>query len=84
MAGASILQLRDTMSRIKADLGSVCVSEHENQLVYLHPPQQNHPSSHLHEPLHWRAKCDPKAYMLSLQSFQRKGVSLGYVGRIQT
>jgi hypothetical protein len=55
--------LRDTMSLIKADLGSVnvCVSEHGNQLVYLHPPQQNHPSSPLHEPLHWRAKRDPKA-----------------------
>ena len=28
LAGALILQLRDTMSLIKADLGSVCVSEH--------------------------------------------------------
>ena len=28
-----------------------------------------------------RAKCDPKAKMLFLQSFLRKGVSLGYVGR---
>ena len=24
-------------------------------------PQQNHPLSPLHEPLHWRAKRDPKA-----------------------
>ena len=32
-----------------------------NQLVYLHPPQQSHPLSPLHEPLHWRAKRDPKA-----------------------
>ena len=49
------------LKAIKADLGSVCVSEHGNQLVYLHPPQQNHPLSPLHEPLHWRAKRDPKA-----------------------
>ena len=33
----------------------------------------------LHEPLHWKAKRDPEAEMLSLQSFLRKGVSLGYV-----
>jgi hypothetical protein len=32
------------------------------------------------EPLHWRAKRDPKAKMLFLQSFLLKGVSLGYVG----
>ena len=42
---------------------------------------QNHPLSPLHEPLHWRAERDPKAKKLSLQSFLRKGVSLGYVGR---
>jgi len=34
--------------------------------------------------LHWRAKRDAKAKMLSLQSFLRKGVSLGYVGRNET
>ena len=61
MAGALILQLRDTMSLRKANLGLVCVSEHENQLVCLRPPQQNHPLSPLHEPLHWRAKRYPKA-----------------------
>ena len=38
--------------------------------------------SPLHDPLHWRAKRDPKAKMLSLQSFLRKGVSLAYVGSI--
>jgi len=31
-----------------------------------------------------RAKRDPEANMLSLQSFLRKGLSLGYVGRIKT
>ena len=31
----------------------------------------------VHEPLHRRAKRDPKAKMVSLQSFPRKGVSLG-------
>ena len=46
-------------------------------------PPQNQPLSPLHEPLHWRAKRDPKAKMLSLQFFLRKGVSLGYVERIQ-
>ena len=35
----------------------------------------------LHEPLHKRAKRDPKAKVLCLQSFLRKGVSLSYVGR---
>ena len=30
----------------------------------------------------WRAKRDPEAKMLSLQSFLRKGVSLGHVGSI--
>ena len=56
-------------------------SEHGNQLACLHPPQQKRPLSPLHEPLHWRAKRGPKAEMLSLQSFLRKGMSLGYVGR---
>ena len=42
--------------------------------------QQSHPLSPQHEPLHWRAKRDPKAKMLYLQSFVQKGVSLGYVG----
>ena len=45
-------------------------------------PQQKRPLSPLHEPLHWKAKRDPKAKILSLQSLPRKGVSLGYVGRI--
>ena len=38
---------------------------------------KDHPLSPLHEPLHWRAKRDPKAKMPSLQSFLRKGVSFG-------
>ena len=37
----------------------------------------------LHGPLHGRAKRDPKATMLYLQSLLRKGVSLGHVGRNQ-
>ena len=53
--------LRDTMSLRTADLGLVCASEHGNQLVYLHPTQQSQPLSPLHEPLHGRAKRDPKA-----------------------
>ena len=44
-------------------------------------PQQSHPLSLQHEPLHGRAKGDPKAQMLDLESFLRKGVSLGHVGR---
>ena len=35
----------------------------------------------LHEHLHWRAKRDTNAKMLSLQSFLRKGVSLGHARR---
>jgi len=50
------------------------------QSRFTQTPQQNHPLSPLHEPLHWTAKRDPEALMLSLQSFLRKGVSLGYVG----
>ena len=77
MVGTLVLPIRDSMSLIKADLGSACVSEHRNKLVCLHPPQQNHPLSPLHEPLHWRVKRDPKALMLSLQSFQREGRVVG-------
>ena len=46
----------------------------------VHLPPGLLPLTRLHEPLHWRAKHDPKATMLYLQSFLRKGVSLGYVG----
>ena len=80
MAGAPILQLRDTMSLRKADLGLVSVSEHGNQLVCLHKPQQSHPLSPLHEPLHWRAKKH-KCFFCS--PFYVEGVSLGHVGRNQ-
>jgi hypothetical protein len=30
---------------------------------------------------HWKARRDPEAKMLSLQSFLWKGVSLGHIGR---
>jgi hypothetical protein len=40
-----------------------------------------HPLSPLREPLHGRAKSDPKAKILYLQSFVRKGVWLGHAGR---
>ena len=36
MAGAFILQLRNTMSLIKAGLGSVCAIEHGNHAVIEH------------------------------------------------
>ena len=49
----------------------------------LQTPQQSHPLSPLHEPLHKRAKRDPNAKILSLQFFLRKGVSSGYVGSNQ-
>ena len=60
-----------------AVLGAVAVSYERGtpvQLLY----------AAIHEPVHWRAEHDPKAEMLYLQSFPRKGVSLGYVGRIKT
>jgi len=79
--GAPILQPWDTMSRIKAVLGSVC-GRVRSSFGIAQPPQRNHPLSPLHESLHRRAKRDPEAEMLSLQSFLRKGVSLGYVGSI--
>jgi hypothetical protein len=74
-----MLQPWDTMSLLKADLGSVRGRARSSGLTQ--PPQQSHPLSPLHEPLQWRAKRDPKAKMLSLQSFLRNGVSLGYGGR---
>ena len=67
MAGARILQLRDTMSLIEADLGSVC-GRVRSYFGITRPPQQNRSLSPLHEPLHWKAKRDPKAKMLSLCS----------------
>ena len=112
MAEALILQLRDAMSLKKADLGSVC-GRVRSYFGIARPPQQNRWLSPLHEPLHWKAKRDPKGKipslcspfygracrwdmfgeivtkwtktwnaikMLSLQSFLRKGVSLGHVG----
>ena len=48
------------------------------------PPQQSLPLSPLHEPLHWRAKRDMRAYIFFLQSFLRNGLSLGYVERIKS
>ena len=77
---ASKLQSWDTMSLMKADLGSVRGSEHRSGIAYLHPPQEDHPVPPLHEPLHWRAKRAPKARMLSLQSFLPNGVVLAHVG----
>jgi len=40
--------------------------------------QENQPVSSLHEPLHWRAQCGPKAKMLFLQIFstERRVVGL--------
>ena len=79
VVGALMLQPWDTMSLLKADLGSVRGRARSSGSTQ--PPQQSHPLSPLHEPLQWRAKRDPKAKMLSLQSFLRNGVSLGYGGR---
>ncbi len=76
------LQPWDTMSLIEADLGLVCVRA-RSYFGSNQTPQEDHPVPPLHEPLHWRAKRDPKAHMLSLQSFLRKGVVLAYVGSIQ-
>ena len=51
MVGDLMLQLRDTMSLIKADLGSVCVRV-RSYFGIAQTPQQSHPLSPLHEPLH--------------------------------
>ena len=68
------------MSLKTADLCSLCVAS-EILLGLLKCLNRTSP---LHEPLHWKAKRDPKANMLSLmlylQSFLRKNVSMGYVG----
>ena len=65
MAGAFILEVRDTMSLPKADLGSVCARARAIGLTQT--PQQNRPLSPLREPLHWKAKRDPKAAVLSTE-----------------
>jgi hypothetical protein len=70
-----MLQPWDTMSLRTADLGLVCVRA--RALGLTQTPQQSHALSPLHEPLHWRAKRDPKALMLSLQSFLREGRVVG-------
>ena len=41
---------------------------------------QSFPVCDCNEPLPWKVERDPKAKMLYLQSFLRKGVWLGYVG----
>ena len=71
-----MLQPWDAMSPIKAALGSVCLRV-RSYFGIAQLPQQSHPLSPLHEPLHWRAKRDPKAYFFSLQSFLREGRVVG-------
>ena len=68
-----MLQPWDTMSLI--DLGLMCVRTRASGVTQT--PQQSRPLSPLHEPLQRRAKCDPKAKMLSLQSFLREGRVVG-------
>ena len=79
MIEAHKLQPWDTMSLIKADLGSVCARARSSGSSQT--PQENHPVSPLHEPLNWRATRGLKAKILSLQSLLRNGVLLAYVAR---
>ena len=46
-------------------------------------PHENHLLSSLHELLHCRAQCDPKAKTYFCGSFLRKGVSLGCIRKNQ-
>ena len=66
--GASLRLIQRTKARLPftvheglrtADLSSVCARVRSYSGT-AEPPQQNHPLSPLHEPLHWRAKRDPK------------------------
>ena len=79
MIEAPKLQPWDTMSLIKAGLwfGVCSVSMGAISHTFTHPKRAN-PLSPLHEPLHWRAKRDPKANMLSLQipSTERRVVGI--------
>ena len=50
MAGAFILQPRDTMSLIKANLGSVC-GRVRSSFGIARPPQQSRPRFHAYPPL---------------------------------
>ena len=80
--GALILQPWDTMSLIKADLGSVCVRARPSGLT--RAPQQSRPLSSLHEPLHWRAKRDPKAKCFLCSHFYGRAFLWAELGEIKT
>ena len=75
-------QLRDTISLKQADLGSVCVQARSFWINSNTPTEP--PFIFSTRASAWKAKRDTEAKMLSLQSFLRKGASLGYVGRIKT
>ena len=82
MAGDLVLQPWDTMSLRTADLGSVCVRARPDWVNSNTPTEPPFISSTRASA--WTATRDREAKLLSLQSFLRKGVSLGYVGRIKT
>ena len=48
------------------------------------PPQQNHPLSLLHEPLHWRAQRDPIAKCFLCSPFYRRACRWALLGEIKT
>ena len=75
VVGDLMLQPGDTMSLRTADLGSVCVRARSSGLTQT--PQQSHPLSPLHEPLHGELNATRKQKMLSLQSFLREGRVVG-------
>ena len=48
------------------------------------PPQQSRPLSPLHEPLHWRAKRDPKAKCILCSPFYGRACRWAMLGEIKT
>jgi len=80
MAGALMLQLRDTMSLSTADLGPVCVASGPMWV------KLKHPNRFTHDPLYTsictgELNAIPKHKCFLCSPFYVKGVSLGHAGR---
>ena len=82
MVGDLILQLRDTMSLRTADLGSVRVRARSDGLTQT--PQQSHPLSPLHEPLHGELNAIRKQKCFLCSPFYGRACRWAVLGEIKT
>ena len=76
-----ILQLRDTMSLRTADLGSVCARARSDGLTQT--PQQSHPLSPLHEPLHGELNAIGKQKCFLCSPFHGRACRWAMVGELK-